>query len=176
MLKRLTLLRHAKSSWKDPALDDFERPLNERGQRDAPVMGRRLRARGARPSLFLTSSAARARETARRIAREIAYPVEFLQAEPDLYLASADTMLEILMQQPNDFNDMMVCGHNPGITELANRLTGAGIDNIPTCGIVSMQADLPDWKALNNGVRLELAYFDYPKAPELTQVTKAQRV
>ena len=176
MLKRLTLLRHAKSSWKDPDLDDFERPLNGRGNRDAPMMGERLLARGARPSLFLTSNATRARETARLIAKAIGFPVEFLQSEPELYLATADEMLALLAQQPDEFNDMLVCAHNPGITELANRLTGAGIDNIPTCGIVAMQAEIPGWKALNDGVRFELMYFDYPKAADLTQVTKAQRI
>lgn len=77
-MKRLTLVRHAKSSWKDPSLDDFDRPLNQRGERDAPVMGRRLKARGARPSLILTSPAKRAKRTARLIAEAIGYPVEFL--------------------------------------------------------------------------------------------------
>ena len=89
-MKRLTLLRHAKSSWKDPLLDDFDRPLNQRGERDAPVMGRRLQARGARPSMILTSPAKRALRTARLIAQAINYPAEFLQREAELYLAVAD--------------------------------------------------------------------------------------
>ena len=90
MRHRLTLLRHAKSSWEDDRLDDSDRPLNERGERDAPLMGRRLRARGARPTLILTSPAVRARRTAQIVAREIGYPAEFLQREEELYLASPD--------------------------------------------------------------------------------------
>jgi phosphohistidine phosphatase len=162
MLKRLTLLRHAKSSWKDGDLADIDRPLNKRGESDAPMMGRRLLARGARPSMILTSPAKRARRTARLIAREIGYPIEFLQREDELYLADPDTILAVLARLENSFNDVIVCGHNPGLTELANRLTGAGIDNIPTCGLVAMEADVRDWSALARG-HCNLVFFDYPR-------------
>ena len=165
MARRLTLLRHAKSSWKDPGLDDFDRPLNKRGERDAPVMGRRLLARGARPSLIITSTAKRARRTARLIAKELGYPLEFLQGEEALYLATPDEMLAVLARQDDSFHDIMLCGHNPGLTDLAVRLTGVAIDNVPTCGIVAMEARLPDWQSLA-GARCELLYFDYPKAPK----------
>lgn len=162
MRKRLTLLRHAKSSWDDPALPDRERPLNQRGQRDAPMMGRRLRARGARPSLILTSPAVRALHTARLIAREINYPLEFLQREADLYLASPEDMLKVIARQDNSFNDILVCGHNPGLTELANLLTGEEIDNVPTCGVVVIETDVPEWRNLGPK-RGTLVSFDYPK-------------
>ncbi len=162
MRRRLTLLRHAKSSWKDPSLDDFDRPLNQRGERDAPVMGRRLRARGARPSLFLTSKARRARRTARLIAREIGYPLEFLQGEDALYLASPDQIIDLLARQDDSFHDILLCGHNPGLTDLAVRLSGLPIDNVPTCGIVALEGELPRWQDLHER-RLELVYFDYPK-------------
>ena len=162
MRKRLTLLRHAKSSWDDPALPDRERPLNERGQRDAPLMGRRLRARGARPSLLITSPAVRALHTARLIARELGYPLEFLQREADLYLASPEDILKVVARQDNSFNDILVCGHNPGLTELANRLTSEDIDNVPTCGVVVIEADLTDWRDLGRQ-RGTLVSFDYPK-------------
>ena len=162
MQKRLALLRHAKSSWKDPSLEDYHRPLNKRGERDAPMMGRRLLARGARPSLIITSPAKRARRTARLIAREIGYPIEFLQREDDLYLADPDAILAVLARQPNSFHDVIACGHNPGLTELATRLTGINIDNVPTCGIVAMEADLKDWAELATA-RCHLLYFDYPR-------------
>jgi len=161
-MKRLTLLRHAKSSWKDPDLEDFDRPLNHRGEHDAPMMGRRLLARGARPSLILTSKALRARQTARIIAREIGYPLEFLQGESDLYLADPEQILAVVARQDNAFNDIIVCGHNPGMTELAVQLTGADIDNVPTCGIVAMQTPVRDWTELR-GSRCELTCFDYPR-------------
>jgi phosphohistidine phosphatase len=164
LLRRLTLLRHAKSSWGDPDLKDRDRPLNERGERDAPMMGRRLRARGARPTLILTSPALRARRTAQIIAREINYPQEFLQREEDLYLASPDQITAVLARQDDAFRDVVVCGHNPGLTELANRLTGAHIDNVPTCGTVVIELNLPSWSRLP-GARGDLALFDYPRKP-----------
>lgn len=162
MRRRLTLLRHAKSSWKDDSLPDEERPLNERGERDAPMMGRRLRDRGARPTLILTSPARRARRTAQLVAGELGYPREFLQRERDLYLASPDQIIELLGRQDATFRDIVVCGHNPGLTELANRLTGAGIDNVPTCGVVVIDLDLPSWADLA-GARGELVEFDFPR-------------
>ena len=162
MKKRLILLRHAKSSWADVSLDDRDRPLNKRGQRDAPMMGQRLQEKPARPSLILTSPAKRARQTARLIAREIGYPLEFLQTEHELYLASPETILEVIAGQDNSFNDIVVCGHNPGITDLANRLSGASIDNVPTCGMVYLEADVNDWSQLGTAP-CSLTQFDYPK-------------
>jgi phosphohistidine phosphatase len=172
--KRLTLLRHAKSSWDDPALPDRERPLNPRGQHDAPMMGQRLRARGARPSLIITSPAVRALHTAQLVAREINYPLEFLQREADLYLADPEAILAVIARQDNSFNDILVCGHNPGLTELANLLTGENIDNIPTCGVAVIEADLPEWNDLGRQ-RGRLVNFDYPKRPEAAPGDKADR-
>lgn len=162
MLRRLTLLRHAKSSWADGDLPDRDRPLNDRGERDAPMMGARMRARGARPTLILTSPALRARRTAQIIAREINYPQEFLQREAELYLAPPDGITAVIARQDDSFRDMVVCGHNPGLTELANRLTGAGIDNVPTCGMVVVELELDSWSRLP-GHRGHLALFDYPR-------------
>jgi phosphohistidine phosphatase len=162
MRRQLTLLRHAKSSWDDAKLKDRDRPLNERGERDAPLMGKRLRARGARPTLIITSPAVRARQTAHIVAREIGYPLEFLQREEELYLASPDEILAVLARQDRSFKDVVVCGHNPGLTDLANRLTGAEIDNIPTTGVVVIGLDLKDWADLT-GAQGELLMFDYPK-------------
>ena len=165
MKKRLTLLRHAKSSWNNPGLDDRDRPLNKRGERDAPMMGQRLLKKETRPSLILTSPAKRARQTARLIAGEIGYPLEFLQTEHELYLADPGTMLAIIAQQDNAFNDIVLCAHNPGITDLANRLSGASIDNVPTCGMVFLEAEISSWDEINTS-RCTLAEFDYPKRPE----------
>jgi phosphohistidine phosphatase len=164
-MKRVTLLRHAKARTNDPSLPDCERPLNERGLHDAPMMGQRLRASGARPSLVLTSPAVRALQTARLIAEEINYPLEFLQRESALYLASPDDILRVLARQDNAFNDIMICGHNPGLTDLANRLTSASIDNLPTCGLVVIEADTPEWRQLRRGGTL--VRLDYPKKQQL---------
>ncbi|MEZ5565801.1 MAG: histidine phosphatase family protein [Gammaproteobacteria bacterium] len=167
MQRQLTLLRHAKASWEQPSatvaeLPDHDRPLNEQGERDAPIMGQRLRQRGARPTLFLTSPAVRARQTARIVAREIGFPQEFLQRELDLYLATPEQILAVLARQESSFRDVIVCGHNPGLTDLANRLTGAGIDNIPTAGIVVIELPTHNWADIGQQ-RAELLLFDYPR-------------
>jgi phosphohistidine phosphatase len=164
MTKRVTLLRHAKSSYDNISLSDHDRPLSHRGERDAPRMGRRLLDHGGRPSLIVTSTARRARQTARLIAEAIGYPREFLQSERELYLASPDTILNVIAGQDNTFNDMVVCGHNPGITELACDLSGTYIDNVPTAGVVILDADIDTWDELG-GARCDLVDFDYPKKP-----------
>lgn len=166
MQRKLTLIRHAKSSWDDSRMKDRDRPLNDRGERDAPAMGQRLRSRGARPTLILSSPAVRARRTAQIIAREIGYPQEFLQREEELYLASPDQIIEVLSRQESSFRDVIVCGHNPGLTELANRLTGAGIDNVPTTGVVVIGLELQRWADLD-GAHGELLQFDYPRRDPL---------
>ena len=162
MSRRLTLLRHAKSSWNDATLPDSDRPLNKRGEHDAPMMGRRLLARGARPSLILVSPARRARRTAQLIAREIGYPTEFLQREDELYLASPEQIIAVVARQDPAFRELMVCGHNPGLTDLVNLLIGADIDNVPTCGVVALDLDTRSWGDLGPGMA-RLAYFDVPK-------------
>ncbi len=162
MQKRITLLRHAKSSWKDASLADRDRPLNRRGNKSAPDMGKRLAELGVRPSLLLTSPAKRARETARLIARELNYPLEFIQSESDLYLATPETILQVVARQDNGFNDVMLFGHNPGITELANRLGDRNIDNVPTCGMVGIELDVKEWTEIV-AADGKTVFFDYPK-------------
>jgi phosphohistidine phosphatase len=125
-------------------------------------MGQRLCARGARPTLILTSPAVRARRTAQIVAREIGYPAEFLQREEELYLASADQIIAVLARQESSFRDVVVCGHNPGLTDLANRLTSADIDNIPTAGVVIIGLNLNRWADLDEAEG-DLLLFDYPR-------------
>lgn len=160
--KRLTLLRHAKAEPEAGATHDRERPLAPRGLKDAPLMGQRLREAGVRPSLILTSPATRALQTARLVATELGYPLEFLQREADLYLASPAEIRAVLARQDDAFNDVIVCGHNPGLTDLANELTGAQIGNVPTCGVVVIEADIRHWARLGPR-RARLLRFDYPK-------------
>jgi len=163
-MKRLTLLRHAKSSWGQPDLDDHDRPLNQRGQRDTPIMGRRLVAHGVRPSLIITSPAKRARQTVKLLAREIGYPIEFMHTEKSLYLADPTTILGVIEGQEDTFSDIVVCAHNPGITDLANQLSGQSIDNVPTCGMVIVEAGTDSWSEIINSPRTFII-FDYPKRP-----------
>lgn len=165
-MKTLTLLRHAKSSWKDRDLPDHARPLNRRGEKDAPAMAARISDAGIRPSLILSSPAVRAWNTARIVAREINYPVEFLQREQELYMADIEDFLGLLRQQDSKFNSIMVVGHNPGLTDFANYLIPNLTDNIPTAGVVSMTVDTDDWH-LAPGSGAELLVFDYPKKNHL---------
>ena len=161
-MKTLTLVRHAKSSWDDRTLADIDRTLNDRGKRDAPKMGKRIAEAGVRPSMILTSPAMRAWTTAKVIAREIGYPVEFLQREKDLYLASLDTLLDVIVAQQNEINNLMIVGHNPGLTDFANFLSPGLTNNLPTAGVVSVSVGTDNWKFYERPAT-ELLFFDYPK-------------
>ena len=163
-MKILTIVRHAKSSWKESSLSDRKRPLNRRGERDAPVMGRRIHEHGIRPSLIITSPAKRAWTTAKIIAREINYPLEFLQREDGLYLASLDEILDTIVAQDNGFNNLMIVGHNPGLTDFANFLVPGLTNNLPTAGVVSVEIDRDDW-SLYTQPQAKLLVHDWPKNP-----------
>ena len=161
-MKTLTLLRHAKSSWTDAGLIDHDRPLNQRGKRDLPVMGERIQQAGIRPSLILSSTAVRAWTTAKGIAHEISYPTEFLQREQRLYHAGVRRIIDVLAEQDDAFNSIMLVGHNPGLTDFANELLPGLTHNIPTCGLVSVMLDSDDWN-FRKKKNAELAVYDYPK-------------
>ena len=161
-MKTLTLVRHAKSSWKDSSLADRDRPLNKRGERDAPVMARRIAAAGIRPSLIISSPAVRAWKTAKAVAAEIGYPLEFLQRESGLYLASLRDIQEVIVAQDEKFNSLMLVGHNPGLTSFANFLVPGLTDNVPTAGVVSVNINQDDWN-LDEQPLADLVLFDYPK-------------
>jgi phosphohistidine phosphatase len=161
-MKTLTLVRHAKSSWKDTSLADRERPLNKRGKRDAPEMGRRIAAAGIRPSLIVSSPAVRAWTTAKVIADEIGYPREFLQRDNALYLASVNGILDVIASQDVGFNNLMLVGHNPGFTDLANYLVPGLTNNVPTAGVISVELDTDDW-SIYDRPDTKLLLYDFPK-------------
>ena len=161
-MKTLTLVRHAKSSWNDSSLSDFERPLNRRGERDAPLMGQRIVAAGIRPSLIISSPAARALSTAKLLAQEIAYPLEFLQRDKTLYHASLNDFLDVLVGQDAEFNNLMLVGHNPGLTAFANYLSPGITSNLPTAGVVAVSFEQDDWNLYTPPATEVIAYL-YPK-------------
>ena len=161
-MKTLTILRHAKSSWSNVSLSDAERPLNRRGERDAPRMGKRMADAGVRPALIVSSPAVRAWTTARIVAEQINYPLEFLEKEPDLYLASLDRLLDVIVAQDASINNLMIVGHNPGLTSLVNFVSPGLTDNLPTCGIVSVSMDTDSWD-LYTPPKATVDYHDYPK-------------
>jgi phosphohistidine phosphatase len=161
-MKTLTLVRHAKSSWKDRGLSDRERPLNKRGEHDAPLMGRFVAEAGVRPSQIISSPAVRAWTTARIFAGELGYPIEFLQREDGLYLASLDNLLDVVATQDVGFSNLMLFAHNPGLTDFANYLVPGLTNNLPTSGAVSVNLDSDDWM-LYDRPKTELVFYDYPK-------------
>ena len=163
--KRLLICRHAKSSWLETSLSDFERPLNKRGERDAPEMGRRLMEQGIRPDMILTSTAARALSTAIHYAGQLGYPPDQLQCNPILYSATVPVLIKIVQEIEPQVNTLFLVGHNPESTSLANTLGGLMIDNIPTCGIVALEFSMASWSELaaDKGT---LLFFDFPKKTE----------
>ena len=161
-MKTLTILRHAKSSWKDTGLSDHDRPLNKRGERDAPIMASRIQQAGIRPSLILSSPAVRAWTTAKVVAKKISYPIEFLQCDERLYNAGVRRIIDVLAEQDIGFNSIMIVGHNPGFTDFANYLVPGLTHNIPTCSFVSVTVDSDDWN-LKADKNAELVTYDYPK-------------
>jgi phosphohistidine phosphatase len=163
-LKTLTILRHAKSSWSDTSLSDAKRPLNRRGKHDAPMMGERMRAHGIRPSLIVSSPATRAWSTAKIIAEAINYPREFLQKEKSLYLAPLGAILDVVMAQDSGFNNLMIVGHNPGLTDFVDFLVPGLTNNLPTAGVVSVEIEQDDW-SLYERPAAKLLVHDWPKKP-----------
>jgi phosphohistidine phosphatase len=160
--KQLIICRHAKSSWQDALLSDFERPLNKRGERDAPVMGRRLAERGIRPDLIMTSKAARALATASYYAVQLGYPMEQLLGTPEQYAATVPQLIRMVQGVDPKVTTLMLVGHNPESTGLANALGDLTIDNIPTCGIVALAFSLNSWLEVAPGLGT-LLFFDSPK-------------
>lgn len=162
--KRLYLMRHGKSSWDDPTITDHDRPLNARGERDVPAMALRLKAAGFRPSLIATSSARRTTETAKLVADALNYPREFLHRERILYLADCDTLCRFVAEQDDRFQCLLLCGHNPGMTDFANRLVPRLTDNVPTSGVIGVRGSSADWRGFLDG-ELRLERYDTPKQP-----------
>jgi phosphohistidine phosphatase len=163
-MKTLLVLRHAKSSWSDPARDDHERPLNKRGRRDGPRMGELVREYGLIPDVVISSDAVRARLTARAVAEKARYGGEIL-LDRRLYLGSPADILSLLRTVRENAQTVMIVGHNPGLEELVERLTGERQD-LPTAALAQIVLPIDRWRDLNLSTRGSLAGHWRPK--ELT--------
>jgi len=161
-MRTLYLVRHAKSSWKNSGLDDFERPLNKRGHRDAPIMGKVLKKLKVSPSLIISSSATRAEVTARTIAEKINYPLEKIQYSENIYLAATRELLRLIRGIDDNQKEVMLVGHNPGFTALANYFTSQYVSNVPTCGVFCVDFKLASWGLIEADCG-EFKFFEYPK-------------
>lgn len=161
-MKFLYLIRHAKSSWADPGLTDHDRPLNKRGKRDIPVMGRRLVSYDPHPEMIISSTAKRARKTARGIGSALGFGKNEIILLESLYTFSSEQLITVIRSVHESINVLAVVGHNYGLTDCAESLCGKDLGNIPTCGVVLMEFQLSDWKQLSSG-KGRLIRFDYPK-------------
>ena len=161
-MKRLILIRHAKSSWDYPLLGDFERPLNPRGRRDAPVMAQRLGNLLQGPWNLLSSPALRAITTAHAFADLLGVAHEAIKVEPRIYEATPGTLLHLVNSLPEPAAQWLMFGHNPGFTALAQLLASVPFAELPTCGIVSLRFEAARWDEVTPDSG-QCEHFLYPK-------------
>lgn len=164
-MKTLIIVRHAKSSWKDPNLDDFDRPLNRRGKQAAPEMGRRLKARGCAPQLLISSPAKRARKTAQVLAEELGYPQKKIVFDSDVYEASNVGLVALLRNIDASIDEAMLVGHNPSVEALSRYLSGTAVEKFPTAAASCISLDIARWDELGPGTG-RMVFFDYPRKPQ----------
>ncbi len=161
-MKRLTLVRHAKSDWNNQ-LPDLQRPLNTRGEQDAPYMASRMAMYYSPPDQLLCSSALRAQQTAQLLAAELQLADDCIVLEPRLYNAEAGEILSAIRQTDDRIQHLMVVAHNPGLTRLANQLTDSHIDNLVTCAVLGAALEIQHWADARSGRAI---FYDYPKNTE----------
>ena len=164
-MKIFLLIRHAKSSWDEAGIPDFDRPLNARGLKDADEMARRLLARVNTIDAFISSPAKRAKTTAEKFITAFKTNKDQVVFEKGLYLAPESFFDNFISNADNKFNTIAIFSHNPGITDFVNTLTpDIKTDNVPTCGIFAVKANIDNWKTFASAGK-ELLFYDYPKLP-----------
>ena len=162
-MKQLYIIRHAKSSWGDFSLPDFERPLNDRGRSDAPMMAKRLLEKKIKIDAFVSSPAKRAKKTCKLFCNEYNVKEDKIIFIDNLYLAPAETFFEVIEKLDEKYKHVAIFAHNPGVTEIANRLCkDVHIDEMPTCSIFAVEADIEKWKDFKEAEN-KFLFFDYPK-------------
>jgi phosphohistidine phosphatase len=163
-MKTLILIRHAKSSWDQPGLSDFDRPLNERGKKDAPVMAKRVKEKGIELNHLVSSPAKRAKKTARYFAEEFSFKKDDIKLVEELYGATQSEFLQVIKDLNDKYNSVALFSHNPGITDFASSLTNVRVDDMPTCAVFALQGETDSWKEFMNAEK-NFLFFDYPKNP-----------
>ncbi len=161
-MNTLYLIRHAKSSWDYPELRDVERPLNKRGRRDAPFMASLLKGKGVQPDLLVSSPATRAYSTAVYFAEALDYPAEAIRVVPTIYHGGEEDVLQYVRQLDDRYHTVLLFGHNPVLTALANRFSQTYISNVPTCGIVRIDSPHTTWSNFSK-TDARMVEFLYPK-------------
>ena len=162
-MKSIILIRHAKSSWNDASLSDFDRPLNERGKKDAPIMANRLFDNKVKIDVFVSSPAKRAARTARIFAKEYKMGKEDILFMTELYGAGEIEFFQVIEKLSDKYDNVAIFSHNPGLTDFANQLTDIRIDNISTCGVFAIKSMAKKWSEFGKAEN-KFWFFDYPKS------------
>lgn len=161
-MRTLFLVRHAKSSWDNPGLRDFDRPLNDRGLHDAPRMGKLLYQIGIRPDLLVSSPAKRALTTAQFFARAFDIPETDIVCNEQIYEAAPSQILRIISGLPDTAETVFLFGHNPTFTDVANHFSAGYVDNLPTCGVIQIVSTAARWAEVYEANARIKAHF-FPK-------------
>lgn len=160
-MKHFYFVRHAKSSWDDASLHDSQRPLNARGERDAPLMAMLLAQRGVSPDLLIASPAVRAQRTAQLFAERLGYALDAIYTDARLYEATVEDVLEVLESTPDEVSRVLFFGHNMAFTYLAYHF-GEGIENLPTAGVISLESTAQRWLDVHPS-NTRIMAIDFPK-------------
>ncbi len=162
-MKTLILVRHAKASWENEEWADLERPLNERGLSDAPVMAEIVAKKlEPKPELILTSNALRALTTANIFAKTLDKNEDAVSVENGIYDRGTKFIINLLKTQPDDINSIILFGHNPDVTSMATYFLGNYIVSLPTCAVVAIDFDIEQWTEIED-INGKLKFYEYPK-------------
>jgi len=161
-MKLVTLLRHAKSSWADSGQKDFDRPLNDRGLRDAPMMSQRLLDRSCTPDAIACSAAIRTRQTAQFMLDVHSLSEQAITFHDDLYLASAGTLLDYIQRTNNEFAHLMIIAHNPGLELLGQQMHPSSPNQLATCSALHFGLHSNSF-VIQPDTQIELLWHDFPK-------------
>jgi len=164
-MKQLLLIRHAKSSWADSSQKDIDRPLNDRGHKDAPKMAERLINKKVKIEGFCSSPAKRALATCMYFIKAYDKKEKNIIEVSQLYEPRVENFYNTIKEADNDFDTIAIFSHNPGITAFVNELTNVHVDDMPTCAIFAVKADIKKWSEFEEGEKL-FWFFDYPNLKE----------
>ena len=164
-MKKLIIIRHCKSSWSDLSLNDFDRPLNNRGVQDGNLMSKELSKKIDNVDLLISSSSKRTRLTADFFIELI--KINKISFIGDLYHSSSENIINKLKKISNTYKSIMVIGHNPGLTDLVNKLTSINLYNLPTCGVAIVNLNINSWGLINNFSEYDLEWMKFPKQLKL---------
>ncbi len=162
MSKKVYLMRHAKSDWSGYYVSDFERGLNKRGETHAPLMGKVLKDKEIKVSLIVTSPAKRAKLTAKSVAKELGYETKKILIIEKIYEASAQELLDVINSIDDRYDEVLIVGHNPSMTEIINMLDNVTLDNLPTASVVGFSFRVRSFKDIKPKSG-KFLFFEYPK-------------